>query len=118
FLRRFDALTTFEDVVADRLFYIHVLAGLAGPDRDQRMPVIARGYGDHVQIFVVERLANVLYRFGGVAPQLVDLRPAGAEQPRVRIDQVSDLGVLILELVGKGVDVRLPPAANAGHAHA
>ena len=58
-VRGLDALAAFPDLVADRLFDVDVLAGLAGPDGDERVPVVGRGGGDGVDFLVVEELADV-----------------------------------------------------------
>jgi hypothetical protein len=61
FLGGFHTLAAFKDVVADRLFDVHILARLAGPDRHQRMPMVGRGDRDDIQRLVVERFAHVLH---------------------------------------------------------
>ena len=113
-----DALAAFEDVVADRLLDVHVLARLAGPDRDQRVPVIAGGHRHGVEILVIERRANVDDALRLVAAQLLDGRPPRGEQPRVGVDDVGDRDVVVFQLAGKGLDVRLSPAVDARHSHA
>ena len=50
------------DVVAARLLDVDVLAGLAGPDGHQGVPVVGRGDGDGVEVLVFEGLADVLDR--------------------------------------------------------
>src|SRR5262249_60237577 len=54
------------DVIAGRLLDVDVLAGLAGPDRRERMPVIGRRNGDRVDVLVGEQLTHglVLFRLG------------------------------------------------------
>ena len=59
FARRLDHLAAFPDVVRDRLLDVDVLARLAGPDDDQRMPVVRRGDGDGVDVLVFEQLADI-----------------------------------------------------------
>ena len=61
--RRFHHLAAFPHIVRDRLFHIHILARLAAPDRNQRMPVIWRGGRDRVNVFVVQELAQVAILF-------------------------------------------------------
>ena len=51
-----DDAAAFADVVADRLLDVHVLAGLHGPDRHQRVPVVRRGDADDIDALVVEHL--------------------------------------------------------------
>src|SRR5207253_10587248 len=48
----------FMDVVAGRLLDVDVLAGLAGPDRHEGVPVVGRRDGDGVKVLVVERLPD------------------------------------------------------------
>ena len=55
----FDALAAFPDVVADGLFDVDILAGLAGPDGDQGVPVIGSGGGDGDDVFVLEEVADI-----------------------------------------------------------
>src|SRR5207248_8269927 len=82
---------------------------------DQRVPVIGRGYGDGVELLVLQGRADVLHALGRVAGELLDrLRPR-AEEPAVRVDQISDLAVLHL---GELIDVRAAAAVDAGHADA
>ena len=59
--RGLDHPPAFAHVVADRLLDVHVLAGLAGPDRRQRVPVVRRGDRDRVDRLVVEHPADVLH---------------------------------------------------------
>ena len=87
-----DALAALEDIVAARLLHVHVLAGLAGPDRDQRVPVVAGGHRDRVEVLVFQGLADVLVRTWALMPLLLfDARHALGEQPAVGIDQGHDL---------------------------
>ena len=113
--RRLDALAAFEHVVAARLLDVHVLARLAGPDRDQRMPVVAGGHRDRVQVLVLQRLADVLEALGLRAALVLDLLDAVGEQAAVRIDQVRDLDAGDLQELA---DVVAAAAADAGHAEA
>ena len=62
--RGLDHAPAFADVVADGLLDIDVLAGLARPDRRQRVPVVGRGDRDGVDRLVVEQAANVLNDLG------------------------------------------------------
>ena len=58
-LLRFDRDAPFGHIVAHRFFDIDVLAGLSGPDRHQRMPVVRRRDGDGVEVLVFQRFAHV-----------------------------------------------------------
>ena len=50
----------FDDVVRQRLFGVHVLAGGAGGNEDVGMPVVRRADDDGVDVFAVDNLAEVL----------------------------------------------------------
>ena len=56
------------DAVGQRLLAIDVLAGLAGQDGDDRVPVVGRGDDDRVDVLAIEDLAEVAVGLG---------RPAG-----------------------------------------
>src|SRR3954447_15922003 len=56
---RADELLAFPMVVGERLFHVDVLARLARPNSRQRVPMIARGDHDCVDILVVEQLPKV-----------------------------------------------------------
>ncbi len=72
--RGLDHLAAFPHVVAGGLLDVDVLAGLAGPDGGQRVPVVGRGDGDGVDFLVVEELAHVAVDPGLGALELLDLR--------------------------------------------
>src|SRR5262249_46130235 len=101
------------DGVSHRLFDVNVLAGLHGPDGQERMPVVGRGDGNCVQVWVVQRFANVLYAGRFVAALFPDLFPSGFEQAAVRVDQIGDLRVLEAEVL---IDVCVTLSVDAGHA--
>ena len=63
---RLDHLPPFADRVAQGLLAVHVLAGLAGMDAGQIMPVLGRGVNHHVDVFAVQQLAIVLVGLGAV----------------------------------------------------
>ena len=65
--RRLDHAATFDDVVADGLFDVDVLAGLAGPDGHERVPVIGRGDRHGIDVAVVEHAPEIGFR-GGLPP--------------------------------------------------
>ena len=56
---RLDHLLALEYVVAGWLLHVDVLAGLAGPDGGERVPVIGRCYRDRVDVPVFKQLAHV-----------------------------------------------------------
>ena len=57
--RGLDHPPPFDDVVAGRLLDVDVLAGLAGQDGQQRVPVVGRGDRDGVDRLVVEQPPKV-----------------------------------------------------------
>ena len=60
FARGLDGHAAFEGVVRERLFDVDVLAGLAGPNRTERVPEIRRGEENDIDVLVVEELAHVV----------------------------------------------------------
>src|SRR5690606_17563796 len=82
---RLEQLGPFPHVVAARLFAVHVLAGLAGPDPQQRMPVIRRGDGDRVDLLVLDELPRILRGLRVAAEVLLDLYLATVDQRLIRI---------------------------------
>jgi len=111
--RGLDQLAALEDVMAARLLHVDVFAGLAGPNGDQRMPVVGRGDRHRVEFLVVQGLADVLDALGRVAATGLDRVGAGREQPTVGIDQVGDLDAFH---AGKLAHVAASAAVDAGHA--
>ena len=81
----------FAHVVADRLLDVDVLAGLACPDRRQRVPVVGGGDRDGVDRLVVEHAPDVLHdgRRGPVA--LLDRLARG---PAVTFRSTSQIVVM------------------------
>ena len=57
--RRGHNLFRLEDIVRARFLDVHVLAGLAGPDGHQGVPVVGRGDRDRVNRFVFEQFPKV-----------------------------------------------------------
>jgi hypothetical protein len=114
-LGRLDALAALEDVVADGLFDIDVFTRLAGPNGNQRMPVVARGDGNGVEFLVVERLPNVLRGLGHGLLPAGDRFCGASHLGCVWIDQIRDLDFF---LAGPGGHVISAAAAGAGDADA
>src|SRR5439155_15965764 len=88
-----------------------VLAGLAGPDRHQGVPVVGRGDRDSVEILVFQGLADVLDGLRLLAAfraSLFESLPIGA---RVRIDEISDFHAVHPR---PRPDMRSAPAVQAG----
>ena len=59
FLLGFECNSAFVNVVAHRLFYVDVLAGLRSPDGHECMPMVGSCHGEHVYVFVIQSPANV-----------------------------------------------------------
>ena len=90
FLGGFDQLASLEDIVAERLLDVDVLAGLAGPDRHQAMPVVGGGDGDDVHFLVVQDAADVLNAFGGVLELAFDELPSSTVQALVKAPKAEE----------------------------
>ncbi len=103
-----DHLLAFENVVACGLLDIDVLAGLAGPDGRERVPVIGDGHGDGLHRFIVEDLAHIGVALGCFAGELLDQRLAAFEGRLVNVAERDDVGVGKLR-----VDVHVILAASA-----
>ena len=112
---RLDHAAAFAHVVAHRLLDVHVLAGLNGPDRDQRMPVVRRGRTDQIDRRIVKRRPHVVddLRF---TPLLVghEFGPplAGVF---VDVDHVQHFGV---GPAGERTQVTAAASAATHHGHA
>ena len=61
-LGRLDQVASFADRVAQRLFEVHILAGLAGGHGDRHVPVGLRGDDHRVDVLVFQQLAEVVIR--------------------------------------------------------
>jgi len=61
-----DELASFVSAVSHRLFDVNIFAGLAGPNRGERMPVIRCGDSDGIDGFVLKRFADVFVAFGAL----------------------------------------------------
>ena len=106
---RLDHPPAFDDVVADGLFDVDVLARLAGQDRHERVPVIGRGDGDRVDVAIVEHPPEIGLGLRVAAPSFLHEGQRGLEMPFVDIHDVGDADVLD---PGKVLVVILPAAAG------
>ena len=70
---RLDHLAAFPDAVAGGLLDVNVLAGLAGPDRAQGMPVVGGRDHQRVDALVIEDAPDVADRLGTLPAQRLDL---------------------------------------------
>jgi hypothetical protein len=55
------AISTFADGQAERLLDVDVLAGAAGIDELQRVPVVRRGDDDSIHVLLFEELAKSVW---------------------------------------------------------
>ncbi len=76
-----DHLAALPEIVAQRLLDVDVLAGLAGPDRHQRVPVIGRGGGHGVDVLVLQQLADVDVAVDSLATVFGLFHPALQHRP-------------------------------------
>ena len=111
---RLDHLPALPDVVADRLLDVDILARLAGPHGDERVPVVGRRRGHHIDVLIFEQLAAVHVRVHLLAP-LGEFLPLPFEEALIRIADGDDPHAGNL---AKPVDVIGPLAANAHHREA
>ena len=89
--RGLDGDPPFVNVVAARLFDVHVLVRGAGPDRHQRMPVVGRSDRDGVEVRIVQRLADVADLLRLVAGARLD-RSAREGLPGSRVPNARSSG--------------------------
>src|SRR5262249_5062131 len=114
-LRSLDAAPALGDEVTHRLLDVDVLARLAGPDSDERVPVVRRGDRDGVEVLVLERLADVFDALRGDAILLLDRLAPRFPKALVRVDQVGDLDAGELEVLS---DMSIALAVDAADADA
>ncbi len=85
----FDDLATFPDVVGDGFFNIDVLPCLDRPDGGECVPVVAGGNDDGVDVFVLDKFAQIS-RALGVRKLLL----GGRDAVFIRVAEVGDIDVL------------------------
>jgi hypothetical protein len=95
---------------SDRLFDIHMLAGLDRPDRGEGVPVVGRGDGNRVDRLVVENPPQILFRVGRLALNPLDRPQLLLGIPLVAIADGDDVAVQLL--VKEAVDVISTPPAR------
>lgn len=117
---RLHHLAAFGDEEAERLLAVDVLAGLAGVDGDQGVPVIGDGDDDGVDIAIVEDAAIVGVGGAFLAGRVLDLLLGGVEASAIDIadgDGVADVGAEVAAaLVGEAG--ALVADADVGNANA
>ena len=110
-----DGDAAFVDVVAARLLDVDVLAGLAGPDGHQRVPVVGRGDGHRVELLIVERLADVFDGFWPAARKRLSLFRLAFENVLIGVDQIGDLNAVDASEL---LQMAVAPPVQPGDAHA
>lgn len=97
-----DHAAAFDDVMAGRFFGVDVLAGLAGEDCDQGVPVVGGGVDDGVDGFVVQEASEIFLGAGGFAGDFFDGLEGLGEHGVVDIAEGDDLdGFVAGEFVGE-----------------
>ena len=79
------------DVVRDRLLDVDVLAGVAGVDAHDRVPVLGRGDHDRVDVAVLEQPAVVGHRFGAATVRATARSIAGCDTSQTATMSTSGL---------------------------
>ena len=94
-LGRLEHGAAFVNGLGQRLLDIDVLAGLAGEDGRQGVPVVGRGDEHHVHVLAVEDAAEVLHRVGLLAALLLANLDALGDPRVVHVadDDAIDFGV-------------------------
>src|SRR4051812_33716613 len=107
-----DAFSPLVGIVANRLFNVDVLARLAGPDGDQRVPMVTGGDRDHVEGLIFKDFADVLRRGRRVLALPFHHFDPRTPNALVRVDKRGDADILHVE---KLADVRLTAAVDPRH---
>jgi hypothetical protein len=112
---RLDHLPPFPDVVGRRLLDVDVLAGLAGQDGGQRVPVVGRDDRHGVDGLVVEHTVQVPLRAWCHARLLLDEAHAACEQALVGVAERPHLHVVAVLQGTPVVQVHGALVADANH---
>jgi hypothetical protein len=116
FLRRRHQLPAFENVMAARLLDVDVLARLARPDADQRVPVVGRGDRDRIDGFVFQQLPHIGVSGGPLLSGAGHFSETLVQDVLVHVAQRRDLHILHLRILAD-VRIALAPNTDAGHPH-
>ena len=98
--------------MAGGLFNVNVLAGLAGPHRGERMPVIRQRQRDSVNLFIGEELPHVLVALRLLTRQLLNERGSAFEVRLIDITNRGDARIGLLRVI---LDVIRAATANADY---
>src|ERR1039457_6859044 len=93
FAGHFDYAFAVVDVVTGGLFAVDILAGLAGPDGGERVPVVGGGDGDGVDFFIGEELAHIVVALGLCSGQLLGGGLSGFKRGLVDVAEGYDARV-------------------------
>ena len=88
--------SAFSRIVAARLFDIDVFAGLQGVDRHGRVPMIGRSYGDRIDFFDCENVAEVFVSRRHCAAFLLHGGGELIHDVGLDITDMRDVGVLLI----------------------
>ena len=105
--------TPFADGIGEGLLDEDVLAGLAGMNGGQRVPVIGRGHHHGIEIFALQELSEIVELLGLVALRLLDGRGCGFE---MRLVEIADRGGNHVGMAHEFVEARSALAAQADEA--
>ena len=105
---RFDHLAAFENIVRGRFLHEHILAGLAGPNRCQRVPVVRGGDDDGIDVLGLQQPAHVgvAFDFLAAVPELLYFR---VQMGPLRVAQRNDADARNL---AEGLDLLLSLSAD------
>src|SRR5260370_14298091 len=108
-------MTSFKPVMGARLFDVHVLPGLARPDGHKRVPMIGRGDGNGVNVFVFEQLAHIHIGFWLWHSELLHVSDALVQDGFIHVAQS---GSVRPGDTGKAMAVILAATSHSTHRHA
>ena len=112
--RRLQHLLSFEEVVADRLLHVDMLARLAGPDRGEGVPVVTAGDSNHIDLGIVQDPPEVRLCFRPLSGLFLQFGRFLGHSPFVRIADDGDFDVVkVRGLIHQTSSPK--PSANQSH---
>src|SRR6185503_8637115 len=72
FARRLNAAASLDECMAEGFLDVDIFARLAGPNGQERMPVVGRSNRDYIEVLVGEGLTNILETLGRIAAFFTD----------------------------------------------
>src|SRR5215472_1546740 len=109
-LHRLHQLMPFKPVMRAWLLHVNIFAGLAGPDRHQRMPVIGRGDGNGVNILILKKPSDVAVGFRPGQPHLFRVTDTLVQYAFVDIAHGSDFGP---RSIGEALEMIVAPPSES-----